>query len=103
MKTKITLLFAILSIATAAQAQWSLTGNAGTNPAVNFIGTTDAQPIVFKTNNWYSGILDPNNFNAAIGWRSFEYNTTGTNNTAFGKYTLFWNGAGTYNTAIGAD
>ncbi|MBL8003048.1 MAG: hypothetical protein JNL05_13925 [Flavobacteriales bacterium] len=28
---------------------WSLTGNAGTNPAVNFIGTTDAQPWIIKT------------------------------------------------------
>src|SRR5205823_13667739 len=25
-------------------AAWSLTGNAGTNPTTNFIGTTDAQP-----------------------------------------------------------
>ena len=30
---------------------WSLTGNTGTNPATNFIGTTDAQDVVFKTNN----------------------------------------------------
>lgn len=30
---------------------WSLTGNAGTDPSVNFIGTTDYQPLVFKTEN----------------------------------------------------
>ena len=30
---------------------WSLTGNSGTNATNNFIGTTDSQPIVFKTNN----------------------------------------------------
>ena len=30
---------------------WSLTGNAGTNPATNFIGTTDAQDWVVKSNN----------------------------------------------------
>ncbi|MBI3219864.1 MAG: hypothetical protein HYZ44_10155, partial [Bacteroidetes bacterium] len=30
---------------------WSLEGNAGTNPSVNFIGTTDAQDLVTKTNN----------------------------------------------------
>ncbi len=28
---------------------WSLVGNSGTNPTTNFIGTTDAQPLVFKT------------------------------------------------------
>lgn len=30
---------------------WSLTGNTGTNDAVNFLGTTDAQDLVVKTNN----------------------------------------------------
>ncbi len=28
---------------------WSVTGNSGTLPATNFIGTTDAQPLVFRT------------------------------------------------------
>jgi hypothetical protein len=32
-------------------AGWGLTGNSGTNPATQFIGTTDAQPLVIKTNN----------------------------------------------------
>jgi len=30
---------------------WLLTGNAGTSPAVNFLGTTDAQPLVIRVNN----------------------------------------------------
>jgi len=30
---------------------WSLTGNAGTNPSNNFVGTTDAQRLVFRTSN----------------------------------------------------
>ena len=30
---------------------WSLTGNSATNPAANFIGTTDSQPVVIRTNN----------------------------------------------------
>jgi hypothetical protein len=29
---------------------WSLTGNSGTNPTTNFLGTTDNQPLVIKTN-----------------------------------------------------
>lgn len=32
-------------------AAWELTGNALTDPATNFIGTTDSNPLVFKTNN----------------------------------------------------
>jgi hypothetical protein len=34
-----------------SQNAWSLTGNSGTNPATNFIGTTDAQDWVIKSNN----------------------------------------------------
>lgn len=30
---------------------WSLTGNSGTSAATNFIGTTDLNPLVIKTNN----------------------------------------------------
>ena len=30
---------------------WSLTGNSGTTPATNFVGTTDAQDLVFRSNN----------------------------------------------------
>ncbi|HLF52431.1 MAG TPA: hypothetical protein VI621_09070, partial [Flavobacterium sp.] len=32
-------------------AGWALTGNAGTVPATNFLGTTDAQDFVIKANN----------------------------------------------------
>jgi hypothetical protein len=32
-------------------AAWSLTGNAGTDTTVNFVGTTDAQPLVFRVND----------------------------------------------------
>jgi hypothetical protein len=30
---------------------WQLTGNAGTNPVTNFLGTTDNRPLVIKVNN----------------------------------------------------
>ncbi|PLW92633.1 MAG: hypothetical protein C0592_09745 [Marinilabiliales bacterium] len=37
---------------TGAQSDdWRLLGNAGTSPATNFLGTTDAQDLVFRTNN----------------------------------------------------
>jgi hypothetical protein len=35
----------------AQQAAWMLTGNGGTNPTNNFIGTTDAQDLKVQTNN----------------------------------------------------
>ena len=30
---------------------WQLNGNTGTDPATNFLGTTDAQPVVFRTDD----------------------------------------------------
>ncbi|MDC7993970.1 hypothetical protein [Altibacter sp. HG106] len=37
---------------TAATSEfWSTSGNAGTNPATDYIGTSDAQPLVFGTDN----------------------------------------------------
>lgn len=36
---------------------WSLTGNSGTTPPTNFLGTTDAQPLVFKANKQQVGYL----------------------------------------------
>jgi len=35
----------------AATTYWNLRGNAGTSPATNFLGTTDAQDQAFRTNN----------------------------------------------------
>ena len=37
--------------------KWDLSGNAGTT-AVNFFGTTDAQPLRFKTNGVQNMIID---------------------------------------------
>ena len=42
-----------------ASTSWRLNGNAGTNPAVNFIGTTDNQPLLFKANNLIAVLLIP--------------------------------------------
>lgn len=36
---------------TTAAAGWRLAGNTATDPSTNFIGTTDAQPVVLRTNN----------------------------------------------------
>jgi len=82
---------------------WGLTGNGSTNPATNFIGTTDPEPLIFKTNNVQSGKID---FDSTIGNTSFGYqalfsNTTGINNTANGYQALFSNTTGDYNTANG--
>src|SRR5207249_1080459 len=45
---------------------WSLTGNTGTLSTTNFLGTTDGQPLVVKTNNAERLRIDPNG-NVSIG------------------------------------
>ncbi len=41
-------------------ADWSLSGNSGTTPGTNFIGTTDNQPLEFRVNNLRVLRLEPN-------------------------------------------
>ncbi|HRI22586.1 MAG TPA: hypothetical protein PLA68_16615, partial [Panacibacter sp.] len=49
---------------------WSTTGNAGTSTATNFVGTTDGQPIVFRTNNTERMRLGATNGRLGIGTTS---------------------------------
>ncbi len=88
----------VLSWASAGN-NWSLTGNAGTDPATNFIGTTDAQPLIFKVNNVQAGKIE--NGNAFYGYSSAGSNLSGTQNVAIGQGTFSQNTIGNYNTAIG--
>ena len=53
---------------TFSQTDWHVTGNAGTNPTSNFIGTTDSKPIIFKVNNIKAGIVSGDTTgNTALG------------------------------------
>lgn len=71
MKRTLLLVCSIAASSIFAQS-WNTTGNAGTNPSNNFIGTTDNQDLVLKTSNTeririnsagkmaIGGALDPN-------------------------------------------
>jgi len=48
---KIIFFIALVGITKANAQEWSQTGNAGTNPSVNFIGTTDLHSFVIRSNN----------------------------------------------------
>jgi hypothetical protein len=43
----------------AIGACWSSVGDSGSNPATNFLGTTDAQPLVLRTHNARSLRIEP--------------------------------------------
>src|SRR5260221_2274033 len=82
---------------------WSLTGNTGTNPSTNFIGTTDNQPLSFRINNTWAGQLNHITNNYGIGIGALQNNTTGTQNVGFGHWALLSNTTGGSNTSIGND
>jgi hypothetical protein len=48
---------------------WELNGNANTNPNTNFLGTTDQEPVVIKTNGKEAVRVDPTG-NVGIGTSS---------------------------------
>jgi hypothetical protein len=101
----------------SAGSGWGLTGNAATDSLVNFIGTTDVKPLVFRLNNLYAGQLGANGGIAlgrgangtsritpgsliAIG-DSALFNNTDSFNIAIGEAALYSNVSGARNTALG--
>jgi hypothetical protein len=88
-------------LALAAQSQsWSLNGNAGTNPSIHFLGTTDNNPLRFRVNNSHGG--EVNNFtgNTSLGYGAGAAKSS-FSNVAIGYYALNGN-TGQANSAIGA-
>ena len=81
---------------------WTLTGNAGTNPATNFLGTTDNQPLRFRVNNLSAGQIST----AAGGFVSYGLGAgamnTGTGNTFIGMNAGNANTTSNSNTFIGS-
>ncbi len=82
---------------------WNLTGNGATNPATNFLGTTDLQALHFRINNINAGIIDTLSFNSSMGFRTLDSNTVGVHNAAFGYKALITNSQGSENTAVGSN
>jgi len=80
---------------------WEIAGNAGTDPAANFIGTTDNQSLRFRINNTWAGELNPTTANVYLGGGAGQANTTGNSNVAIGEHSLFANTGGGYNAANG--
>lgn len=96
---------------------WTTTGNANTNAATHFLGTTIDEDLVFKRNNIPSGWLNGTNttygvnslnrltnngvFNTAIGQTALYANDTGHRNTVVGSGAMTDNVSGYQNSALG--
>jgi hypothetical protein len=69
-----------------AGTEWQLLGNAGINPAVNFLGTTDAQPLRLATNGTERLRINASANEVGIGMTAATNNTLDiTNTTSSGK------------------
>jgi trimeric autotransporter adhesin len=103
---------------TSGNAGWGLSGNAGTNPSSNYIGTQDNNDVIFRRFTTLSGRIGATNtgfgrnsllniitnpsafYNTGYGAGSLQSNI-GSLNTAVGYESLFQNSSGTQNTASG--
>jgi trimeric autotransporter adhesin len=82
---------------------WFLTGNSGTDPGLNFIGTNDSISFIMKVNNMKSGIIDVDRKNTAYGYQSLFSDVSGMTNSAIGSKALFSNTSGNDNSAFGSN
>ena len=103
-----------VSPAALTDTPWIIDGNAGTDPSVNFVGTTDNADFVGKRNNiraWRLAV-DETSFGVESGYVTAKHNTyfgsragkagsTGRENVSVGYEALTANTVGNYNTAIG--
>ncbi len=74
-----------------AAAGWSVTGNAGTDSLINFLGTTDNKPIVFRVNNGFAGQLGSNGGISFGRGANGKFRNTSSGVIAIGDSALFNN------------
>lgn len=69
-------------LTTGESSDWTILGNTGTNPSTNFIGTTDAQDFVIRTNNTEKArILSGGNLGVGIAAPTAKTHISNANNT----------------------
>jgi len=95
----------VISTANTWTYNWGLTGNVGTTAGTNFIGTTDAVDIVFKTNNSEvgrfksgGGLANVPSYNGLVITQNTGVITTGTWNGSTVGATYGGTGINTYTT-----
>lgn len=84
---------------------WGLTGNAGTNPSVNSIGTTDSNSLIFTAEGNFSGAIDVKRDNTIFGFNSGSrlYLDSSSVNSVFGSFSLGSIQHGGGNSVLGYD
>lgn len=84
---------------TSGASGWALSGNSGTNPASNYVGTNDLSPLAFRIGLVNAGRLDF--ANTWFGFQSGNTITSGTQNSFYGTGSGMSTTTGANNTFIG--
>src|ERR1700744_1221669 len=99
-KTALLLLCGLLTMTAVYAQSWSLSGNAISTG--NFLGTTNAQSLLFKVNNSNAGQVDASYQNTFLGISSGgTISSTAAQNVAIGYSALTNNSSGLGNVALG--
>lgn len=109
----------LITTGSALVTSWQLSGNAGTDTLINFLGTTDDRPLQFKINNirsgyigtetidgnvfwgYQSGLKNTGHSNVGLGIKALFSNTSSSNLVAIGDSALY-NNTAIQNTAVGS-
>ena len=91
-----------LTFSLSSFSQWQLTGNASTTPGTHFVGTTDNQHLVFKTNNTERARIF-NNGNFLVGYTTDNGAKMQVNGTIYSTglkldpgNSIYWQDPGTH-------
>ena len=79
---------------------WNTNGNSGTNPYVNFLGTSDNKGFMIRTLGNRSGYIDRIHYSSSWGIEALNTNA-GSNNNAIGYGAGFLNSTGSDNNYLG--
>jgi hypothetical protein len=90
------------TVALPSANNWGLSGNAGTTPSVNFIGTTDANDLNFRVNNISMGRMYSGSASIFLGSLAGPGTNSGNWNVGVGEYALSSVNNGSENTGIGS-
>ncbi len=86
----------------AANAGWSISGNAGTIDGTHFLGTVDNVTLNIRVNNQRAGRIDHVLFNTFWGYQSGNTPPTSGDNTGIGYQAMFSNTSGARNSSVGS-